>query len=147
MYSTNCFHTNSTKRVQIRFGLSKEVSFNAIIGISTLKQWKDSIIFEGNFLTSHLLQTQFSIICKHSNTGLPSGAAFDCRYYIRPREVTSSGQTPVVNMSLDNPNINLNSRVKPPSIFTIQEQLISPSSGINIARAHKLIHFHISDST
>ena len=37
LYNTNYFHTNSTKRVQIEFGLSKEVSGDAIIGIPTLK--------------------------------------------------------------------------------------------------------------
>ena len=38
VYNTNYFHTNSTKRFQIAFGLGKEVAVNATIGIPTLKQ-------------------------------------------------------------------------------------------------------------
>ena len=45
-------------------------------------------------------------------------------------------------MSTYNPNKNVKSRVKSPSIFTIQKLLLSPSNGINIARAHKLVHCH-----
>ena len=40
VYNTNCFHTNFTKRVQIEFGLGKEVSVNTGIGIPTLKRRK-----------------------------------------------------------------------------------------------------------
>ena len=56
VYITNHFHPNSTKIIQFEFGLGKEVIVNAIIGIPTLKQWKASIGFEGNFITSPLLQ-------------------------------------------------------------------------------------------
>ena len=77
VYNTNYFHTNSTKRLQIEFGLSKEVAANKIIGIPKLKQWKASISFEGNFLTAPLLQTQFTLIYKPDNTGLPSSVSFD----------------------------------------------------------------------
>ena len=45
-------------------------------------------------------------------------------------------------MSSDNPNINVKSHVKPPSMFNIQELLLSPSNGINLSRTHKLIHCH-----
>ena len=68
-YSTNDFHPNSTNRVQIEFGLGKEVAVNAIIGIPTLKQWKASIIFEVNFLTSPPLITQFTPIYIHDKLG------------------------------------------------------------------------------
>ena len=71
VYNTNYFHPNYTKRIQIDFGLGKEVSVNAIIGIPTLKQWKAIIIFEGNFITSPFLQTQFTLIYKPANTGIP----------------------------------------------------------------------------
>ena len=77
MYNTNYFHTNFTKRVQIEFGVGKEVSVNAIIVIPTLKQWKAGISFEVNFLISPLLQTQFPLIYKPFNTGIPSSVAFD----------------------------------------------------------------------
>ena len=50
-------------------------------------------------------------------------------------------------MSPDTPNINVNSRVKPPSIFTIQELLLIPLNGLSIARAHKLIHCHQANLT
>ena len=77
MYNTNYFHTNSTKRVQIYFCLGKEVPINAIVGIPTLKQWKASISIEGNFLTSPLPQTQFPLIYKPANSGIPYSIAFD----------------------------------------------------------------------
>ena len=77
VYNTNDFHKNSTKRVQNEFGLGKEVAFNAIIGIPTLKQWKDSTRFEVNFLNSTLHHTQFPLIYKPANTGLTSSFAFD----------------------------------------------------------------------
>ena len=57
VHSINYFHPNSTKGNQIGFVLGREVAFNAIIGMPTVKQWKDSIIFEGDFLISPLLQT------------------------------------------------------------------------------------------
>ena len=77
VYNNNYFNPNSTKRIQIEFGLCKEVSVNTIICIPTLKQQKVSIIFEVNFITSTLLQTQFTLIYKPSNTGLPFRAALD----------------------------------------------------------------------
>ena len=40
LYNTNYFHTYSTKRVQIEFGLSKKVAVNATIGIPRLKNGK-----------------------------------------------------------------------------------------------------------
>ena len=76
LYNTNFFHQNSTKRVQIEFGLGKEDAVNAIASIPTFKQQKDSISFEVNFLTSTLLQTQSLLIRKPSNTGLPSRVSF-----------------------------------------------------------------------
>ena len=121
VYNTNYFHPNSTNIAKIEFFLEKKVAFNEIIGIPTLKQQKDSIIFEGNFITSPLLQTQFTIIYKPSNTGIPSRYAFEYKELIQPIETTSSVQKLVMHISPDNPNINVNSRVKPPSIFTIQE--------------------------
>ena len=51
-----------------------------------------------------------------------------------------------MNISTDTPNINVNSQVKPPSIFTIQERLLRPSNGINLYGAYKLIHCHQADS-
>ena len=77
VYNTDYFHPNSTKRIQIEFGLCKEVAVNAIICITTPKQWKYSIRFEGNFITSPLLQTQFPLIYKVSNTGIPFSTFFD----------------------------------------------------------------------
>ena len=56
VYNTYDFHPNYTKRIQIEFGFGKEVAVNAIIDIPTLKQRKASISFEGNFITSPLLQ-------------------------------------------------------------------------------------------
>ena len=52
-----------------------------------------------------------------------------------------------MNMSTDTTNINVNSRVKTPSIFTIQEWLLSPSKGITLARSHNLIHLCQSNYT
>ena len=75
--NTNYFQPNATKIIQIEFGLGKEVSVNAIISIPTLKQWKSIISSEGNFIASPLLQTQFPIIYKPTNTGIPSSVAFD----------------------------------------------------------------------
>ena len=77
VYNTNYFHTNSTTRAQIEFGLGKEVAVNAIIGIPAIKQWKASIRFEGDFITSTVLQTQFLLIYKSSNTELHSSIALD----------------------------------------------------------------------
>ena len=77
VYKNNYFHTNSTKRVHIEFGLGKKVAVSTIIGIPTLKTWKSSISFEGKFLTSPLLQKQFPLIYKPTNTGIPSSVAFD----------------------------------------------------------------------
>ena len=74
VYNPNYFHTNSTKRVQIEFGLGKEVSVSAIIGIPTLKQWKSSISFEGKFLTSPLFQKKISLIYKPAK---PSSVTFE----------------------------------------------------------------------
>ena len=76
VYNTNYFHKNSTKRIQIGFGLSKKVAVISIVDIPKLKQWKYSISFDGNFLTSILLQTQFYLIYKHANTGIPSSVTF-----------------------------------------------------------------------
>ena len=76
VYKINYFHPNSTKRIQIKFGFCKEVAVNSIIYIPTLKQWKNSISSGGNFITSPLLQTQYFLIYKPSNTGLPFSAAF-----------------------------------------------------------------------
>ena len=50
-------------------------------------------------------------------------------------------------MSPDTTNINMNSRVKPTSIFTIQEWLLFLSDWLNLSRAHKLVHWHWYDST
>ena len=75
--NTNYFQPNATKIIQIEFGLGKEVSVNAIISIPTLKQWKAAIIFEGVFLISTPIKTQFTLIYKPANTGLPSSVAFD----------------------------------------------------------------------
>ena len=77
VYNTNYFHTNSTTRAQIEFGLGKEVAVNAIIGILTPKKLKASISLEVNFLTSYLLQKKSPLIYKPANTGLPSIVAFD----------------------------------------------------------------------
>ena len=108
VYLNNYFHTNFTKIFQIEFGLGKEFKVNAIIVIPTLKQRKSSISSDGNFLTSPLLQIQFPLIYKPANTGRPSSVDFEYKELIRPREVTSSGQTLVMNMSPDNTNINVN---------------------------------------
>ena len=121
LYTTNYFHTNPTEKVQIEFVPGKEIAVNIIIDIPTRKQWKCSIRLEGNFLTSPLLQTKFPLIFKPTNTGLSSSIAFYYNESIQPIEIKSSGQTLVMNMIPDTPNINVNSRVKPPSIFTIQE--------------------------
>ena len=121
VHNKNYFHQNSTKIIKIEFGLGKEVAVNAIFDIPTLKERKASIIFGSNFLSSALLQTQFPLIYKPTNTGLPSSAAFKYKYFIQTRKVTSSGQTLVMNMITDTPDININSRVKPLFIFTIQE--------------------------
>ena len=75
--NTNYFQPHATKIIQIEFGLGKEVSVNAIISIPTLKEWKYSIRFDGNFIILPLLQTQFPIIYKPTNTGIPSSVAFD----------------------------------------------------------------------
>ena len=85
VYNTNYFHKNSTKIIQIGFGLSKKVAVVSIVDIPKLKQWKYSISFDGNFLTSLLLQTQFYLIYKPSNNGLPSSTAFDYKEFIHPR--------------------------------------------------------------
>ena len=77
VYNTNNFHPNYTKRIKIEFGLGNKVAVNAIIGISTLKQWIASIIFEGNLINSPVLQTQCPLICKSANTGIPSSASFE----------------------------------------------------------------------
>ena len=77
VHSINYFHPNSTKGNQIGFVLGREVAFNAIIGMPTVKQWKDSIIFEGNFINSPVIQTQCPLICKSANTGIPSSASFE----------------------------------------------------------------------
>ena len=77
VYNTDYFNPNSTKRIQIEFGLCKEVSVNAIVCIPTPKQWKSSIRFEGNCITSPLLKTKFTIIYKASNTGIPFSTAFE----------------------------------------------------------------------
>ena len=73
-----------------------------------------------NPLPHPLLQTQFPLIYKPDNNGLPSSVALYYKYFIQPREVTSSGQFLVINMSPDTPKVNDNSCVKPPSIFIIQ---------------------------
>ena len=82
---------------------------------------ESNIIPEGKFLTSPLIQPQFTLIYKPDNTGPPYSVTFDYKLFIKPIEVILSGQTLVMNMSPDNTNINVNSRVKPLSIFTIQE--------------------------
>ena len=119
VYNAKYFHTDSTKRVQIKFFLGKYVAVNVIIGIPTLNKCKDSITFENNCLTSPLIQTKFPIIYKPANTGLTYSVTFDYKEFIQPGEVTSSGQTVVMNISSDITNINVNSGVKPSSIFTI----------------------------
>ena len=43
-------------------------------------------------------------------------------------------------------NINCNSHFKPSSIFSSQKWLLSPLKGLNLARAHKFIYCHQSDS-
>ena len=59
VYNTIHFHPNSTKRIQIEFGLGKEGSANTIISMIPLKQWKASISFEVNFLTSPFFKHNF----------------------------------------------------------------------------------------
>ena len=85
VYNTNYFYPNSNKIIQIGFVLDKEFAVNEIIVILTLQQWKASIIFEGNFLTSYLLQKQFPIIYEYAKTGLPSIVAFDYNEFIQLR--------------------------------------------------------------
>ena len=82
VYNTNYFHPNSTNRIQNDFGLGKEVAFNAIIRIPTLKLSKYSISFEVTFLTSPLRHTQFPLTYKPANTGLPYIVDFDYIYFI-----------------------------------------------------------------
>ena len=45
VYNPNYFYPSYTKRIQIEFGLGKEVAVSAIIGIPTFKKWKSSINF------------------------------------------------------------------------------------------------------
>ena len=71
------------------------------------------------FFTSPLLKSQFPLIYKPANIGLPSSVSFDYNWFIITREVTSSGQILEINMIPDTPNIGVNSRVKPTYIFTI----------------------------
>ena len=82
VYNTKYFHPNSTKIIQIKFGLCKEVAVNAIICIPTLKQLKASISFEGNFNNSPLVQTYFPLIYKPSKTGLPFSVEFYYKEFI-----------------------------------------------------------------
>ena len=77
VYNTNCLTKIPPKRSKLSLASAKEVAVNAIIGIPTLKKYKASISFEGNFLTSPFLQTQFPLIYKPADNGLTSSVNFD----------------------------------------------------------------------
>ena len=59
VYNTNYYHPNSTKKIQIEFGPTKEFAVNTILGIPTPQKWKASISFEGNFLPHPLFKHTF----------------------------------------------------------------------------------------
>ena len=64
------------------FGLSEDVSVNAIVGKTTLKEWRSNIDFDEGFLVGKQQNTKFSPKYRITNSGMPVNTKLNSKYFV-----------------------------------------------------------------
>lgn len=96
------------KHQVVSFGLGESISVNSIIGLPQLLQWKASLCFDTNCLSSPFLKRQFPFIYESTKTGIPSDQKFEAEDFVRPGPITM--QIMVTNLDKDSAGITDSSR-------------------------------------
>ena len=94
-YFTKYTHKDG-KPVILSFGLGKDVTVNAIIGLPTLRQWGGDIILSKNTFIAQNLNTEFPLDFKSANNFICPPEFIPTRDFIRPPSIAQ------VRMQCDN---------------------------------------------
>ena len=99
--------------VIISFGLGKDVTVNAIIGLPTLRQWGGDIILSKNIFIAQSLNREFPLDFK-------SATSFSCpAEFVPERDFIRPQPKKVVRIQCDNiPHTNLSTNIQPSTAVT-----------------------------
>ena len=91
----------------ISFGLGESIAVNSIMGLPLLMDWKASICFKSNCMSSVLLQHRFPLIYESTKVGVPTGETFTTEDFVRPGQILPIS---ILMKSVDSIGINDSSR-------------------------------------
>ena len=89
------------KFATIKFGLGRDISVNAIIGIPTIKALKLLLDLDDNRCLSKVLGIWFPFVYTDAAPGLPAGVTFDSKDFVRPLCATKDGELLLTKLGTD----------------------------------------------
>ena len=76
----------------LKFGLGKDITVNAIIGLPTWTEWGLALDLHNKRCTSAILNLWFHVQFGDAATGLPPSANFSSKDFVRPSQPTAEGE-------------------------------------------------------